>query len=195
MEFLIENVKVFGLEESLISSGYPKTIDTVSLWADDFDQNMKDRHKSRGVVLGHAKAGSGHDCYLKGIIVQWDITATHAFWIQYLRYHFSDIISSQSKMHKITNMNLRQQSHKLVLPAIIAHCEIIKADYLETKSQEDFERLIYNLPMGLMLTARCTDNYLSLKTQYQQRKTDKLSEWHEYCKEIEYLPMFKELVL
>ena len=190
MEFKIDNIEVYGINESVKSSGYPKSVDTTS---DIEVLSLKDME--RASKLGHAKIGSGHDCWLKGIVVQWDVTASHAFWIQYLRYHFSDIISSQSKMHKITEMNLDAQCNRYVLIDILNICIKLKDYYLTHPTKENFFDLIYNLPMGLMLTARCTDNYLSLKTQYYQRKTDKLYEWHEYCEAVEALPMFKEYIL
>lgn len=187
MEFKIDNVCVYGLNESIGASGYPKSV-TPSL------DIITEKDIKRVGVLGHARPGSGHDCFLKGVIVQWDITATHAFWIQYLRYHFSDIISSQSKMHKIIEMNFFEQCHDLTDKDVIDRCIELKRVYLNSKTVENFERLIYSLPMGLMLTARCTDNYLSIKTQYIQRKTDKLTEWHLYCEAVEALPEFELLI-
>lgn len=188
MEFKIENINIYGLEQSIGASGYPKAVgDAVNLTLDESDWK-------RAKVLGAAKSGSGHDCFLKGIVVQWDITASHAFWMQYLRYHFSDIISSQSKMHKITSMDIALQCNSYVDRRTIRLCEDLVNEYLDSKAPEDFERLIHNLPMGLMLTARCTDNYLSIKSQYHQRKTDKLKEWGEYCFVVESLPEFKVLI-
>lgn len=195
MNFEISNIEVYGLEQSIIASGYPKStkvdkndINTETLAISDNDFN-------RASKLGRVARGTGHDCYLKGIIVQWDITATHTFWIQWLRHHFNDIISSQSKMHCITKFDIASQCHSLVHPHIISIVEVLKENYLASKSREDFHKLIYNLPMGFMLTARCTDNYLSLKTQYFQRKDEKLDEWHTYCDAIKLLPFFNYLVL
>lgn len=183
MEFKLENIKVYGLEESIIASGWPKSIAEPTY------------NENRARKLGSAKPGSGHDNFLRGIIVQADLTASHAFYMQYERYTFANIVSSQSKMHKITEMDLCVQCNSFVKPEVIEICDMLKLKYLLNKSQENFETLIANLPLGLMLTARVTDNYLSLKTQYFQRKTDKLVEWEQYLKVVAELPMFTELCL
>jgi len=88
----IENIKVYGLEQAVKVSGYPMQ-----------NENYSEERAKR---LGSCQPGAGHDCFLKGIIVTADITAPQYFWLQFQRYHFADIISSESKMHCLTKMNL-----------------------------------------------------------------------------------------
>ena len=71
----------------------------------------------------------------------------------------------------------------------------LKERYNKTKNIEDFLTLVYSNPSGCELTARLTTNYRSLKTVYSQRKNHTLPEWKEFCKWIETLPYFKDLVL
>jgi hypothetical protein len=52
----------------------------------------------------------------------------------------------------------------------------------------NFQRIIASCPMGLMLTARITTNYLQLKLMHKQRRNHKLEEWQEFCDWIEELP-------
>jgi len=47
---------------------------------DTLTQNIK--------KLAHAKSGSGHDNFLKGVIVQFDLTFTIKAWTEAERYHF-----------------------------------------------------------------------------------------------------------
>ena len=63
---------------------------------------------------GSVPAGSGHDCFLKGVVVQADITAPQYWWLQWQRYHFHDIISSESKMYGILKMNIDVQCNEYV---------------------------------------------------------------------------------
>jgi len=70
---MIYNVNVYGLDESIKASGYPKNIKLMK------NSNINDNDINRAESLGHADHGSGHDCFLKGIIVQHDIFATQAF--------------------------------------------------------------------------------------------------------------------
>jgi len=50
----ISNIKVYELEESIIASGYPMTLDIDSCTVD----------YKRGSNLGSVEAGSGHDNFL-----------------------------------------------------------------------------------------------------------------------------------
>ena len=200
----LENVTVYGIQESLRASGYPMSIDTNQ--KQDNDIMIK-----RGKKLGQAVPGSGHDCYLKGITVQFDITAPEYFWRQLDRYHFIDYVSSQSKMHRILKLDLDKQCNPLVLECNIVALEaLIEAynnwdDYEHDKFQlRDgrkipatkqilFQTIVANIPAGLRLTARMTTNYLQLKTIREQRKNHKLAEWHIFCQWVDTLPLFKEL--
>ena len=190
----ITNVNVYGLKESLKASKYPMSVDTDSM-TDSITKTIKS--------LGSCINGTGHDSALKGIIVQYDLTCNHVMLPQFMRYHFHDIISSQSKMHKITQMDLAECCDKYVANSTIKLCKEMIKEYNDMKNdgcnQEDlseqYERIMSNLPMGLELTMRVTSNYLQMKSIHLQRRNHKMSFWKEYCKWIETLPMFKEIVL
>lgn len=202
----IENTKVYGLTDAIIRSGFPKTQEIK--FFDDFTAEEYSKKYSTAQKLGSCKPGSGHDCYLKGIIVQADITAPQYWWLQFQRYHFADIISSQSKMHSILKFNLDEQCNKYTSKIVIDILKEHVTHYLEISKkykdnptyeqhlQEAFQRIIANTPMGLELTAGITTNYLQLKTIYYQRKNHTLEEWREiFIPWIESLPEFEELVL
>ena len=172
----IERVKVYGLDESVKASGYPMSTDTTEVRYSD----------ERAEKLAKAKPGTGHNCFLKGVVVQADITAPQYWWLQYGRYHFADIVSSQSKMHRITEMDIADQCNTHVDDRVIELLESIVERYNE--GFDTFQRVVANCPMGLELTARVTSNYLQEKTIYQQRKNHKLEEWHYYCDWLESLP-------
>jgi hypothetical protein len=183
---LIENTQVYGLEESVRASGYP-------MGNDDYSG-------SRAVRLGGTKPGSGHDCFLKGIVVQADVTAPQYFWLQWQRYHFHDIVSSESKMHRILKMNIAKQCNRYVDRPVIEHLQKLINDYTCKAMPQDirktlFQYVVANCPMGLMLKARITTNYLQLKSNYHQRRGHKLEEWKIYCDWAEGLPRFREFVL
>lgn len=92
----IINTRVYGLDESIIASGYPKLAELPSL---EHASRLAHAHMARARILAKAKGGSGHDCFLKGIIVQADFIMSHGWWMQAQRYHWFDIVSSQSKEH------------------------------------------------------------------------------------------------
>lgn len=203
----IQNVRVYGIEESIVASGYPMMAEVGEM---DKEINLEKGYK-RAKKLGRAVAGSGHDCYLKGITVQFDLQAPEYFWRQFDRYHFRDYISSQSKMHTILKFDIDKMCNKYTSATTI---EVLK-DYIdqyntfeEGKFEEIelrdgskipytkenlFRMIIANVPSGLMLTARITTNYLQLKNIRNQRKTHKLQEWHIFNEFLDTLPAFTEL--
>lgn len=190
----ISNFQVYGLEESMTAGMYPMSTDT---------EAMPDTGRiiDRAKALGRAKSGSGHDCMLKGITVQFNWKNSLLIQRQVLRYHFLDIVSSQSTMHRALQMDIGEQVNYRVHPVIIETCEELIQEYnyavkhgasLAELKERELE-LLYSLPSGYELTARYTTNYLQLKTVYLQRRTHKLPEWREFCAFIEQLPMFLTL--
>lgn len=96
----IRNVRVYGLTESILASGYPKStaipfMDKIGI----FTRFASESDQRRATRLYSAPTGSGHDCFLKGIVVQADFIMSHGWWMQAERYHWFDIVSSQSKEH------------------------------------------------------------------------------------------------
>ena len=190
----VDNARVYGLDESIIASGYPMQVNT-----DDMENaDLTEKDYKRIKHLGNAVAGSGHDCFLKGITVQFDLQVPEYIWRQLDRYHFIDYISSQSKMHRITKINLDSVCNRYVYDEVK---EILKSiiDKYEAETDTDkkkelFNEIIANTPAGLMLTARMTTNYLQLKSIINQRSNHKMQEWKYLCDWFKTLPMFEELV-
>lgn len=205
----IFNVRVYGLEESAKASGYPMLSGNIPVYDDDICE-LSERDIKRIERLGNAIPSSGHDCFLKGITVQFDITYPNYWTPQFQRYHFADIVSSTSKMHRITKMNLKETCNKYVDDIVIENLQkwvdIYNsfAEGEETKTINDktytkyevFMKIISNAPLGLEQTMRVTTNYLQLKTIYNQRRHHKLKEdWGTFCAWCLTLPKFKELCL
>jgi len=178
-EICFEDTYVYGIEQSVKASGLPKRKDDVSY--------------DRAFRLGSCTPGTGHDCYLKGITVQTTITAAQYWWLQWQRYHFCDIVSSESKMHTIQSMDFDEQCNWYVNAGIIGILHQLVQEYDDNPSKEAFQRIIANVPMGLMLRARITTNYLQLKTMIIQRRNHKLVEWRNFCRWAAHLPHFSQL--
>lgn len=183
---VISNVEVTGLERSLKAAKYAKAVSV-----DAVDSSVKPFHRA----LAKSGMGQGHDNFLLGIVVQFDLTLTIKAWTEAERYHFLDIITSQSTMHKIHQMDIENNCIEYVSPVIINEVERLKAWYNANQTPENFLRLVYSVPVGFKLTAGMTTNYRQLKTIYYQRRSHRLPEWQVFCQWIETLPMFKELIL
>ena len=190
----VDNARVYGLEESIVASGYPMQVNT----EDMENVGLTEKDYKRIKHLGNAVAGSGHDCFLKGITVQFDLQVPEYIWRQLDRYHFIDYISSQSKMHRITRIDLDSACNRYVYDEVKEILKSIIDKYeAETdidKKKELFNEIIANTPSGLMLTARMTTNYLQLKSIINQRSNHKMQEWKYLCDWFKTLPMFEELV-
>ena len=182
----IANTKVYGLDESIVRAKYPMSVDTSILNADI----------TKGILaLSNCEKGTGHDQWLTGVIVQFDLTYTVKAWTEAERYTWLDFISSQSTMHRIAKFDLDNQYSEYTDPRSIAIVKELVEKYNETKDPEDYLRILMSNPCGFKLTAGMTTNYRQLKTIYAQRKTHRLPEWREFCAWIETLPKFKELCL
>jgi hypothetical protein len=187
----IVNTKVYGLRESIIRSGYPMQIYDPPDLA-DVEKVIKEQDESRAFRL--SKMNHGHNNFMKGIIVQFDIRYPEYFSPQLQRYNWIDIISSQSKMHMLMSREaFLFDDFGLYVDDVVLY---ILNEYLEKyKNAEDdkereryFKTLLETLPSSYMKWMGVTTNYLQLRNIFHQRKNHKLEEWRGFCKWIEMLP-------
>ncbi len=182
----VSNAKIYGLADSIRRAKYPMSVAPETLTC-----ALTDGIKS----LAQSRVGEGHDQWLTGVIVQFDLTFSVKAWTEAERYHFLDFVSSQSTMHRIAKFDLNDTYNEHTDPRII---EIMreKVEAYNSLDEEDSEELkkqaylglLYSNPTGFKLTAGMTTNYRQLKTIYRQRKNHRLPEWREFCKWIETLP-------
>ena len=197
----ITNTEVFGLERAIRTAKYPKAVEIDGL----------DSELTKGIkACANCNTGEGHDNFLKGIVVQFDLTFSNKAWVELQRYHFIDFVSSQSTMHKITKFDIKQQCNRYVDRRIIDIVQEKINEYNRLQSlnlsqgvskerqkmlNELYLEILYNVPAGFELTAGMTTNYQQLKTIYQQRRHHKLPDWQMFCNWCKTLPMFKELCI
>lgn len=199
----INNVQVYGINESIKGSKYPMSTDISTL---------TDKITPTVIKLAQSKKGEGHDQWTTGIIVQFDLTFTIKAWTEAERYHFFDFISSQSTMHRITKFDLDSAYDSHVDDRIIKIMKDLVDEYntldyglqpqdveyqkkRAEQKKELYLKILYSNPCGFKLTARMTTNYRQLKTIYSQRRNHRLPEWQEFCDWAESLPYFKELFI
>ena len=215
----IKNTEVFGLERAIRASGNAMSIggiDTqhgIDIFKESFNTELPRQRVKR---LGSAPVGSGHDHFLLGIHVQFDIKYPQYWTIEAERYHNFEIITSQSKMHRLTmmgknldefrkmfNQYVNDSTIKMVWQMIDHYnnlCSETSSAYLSVEELNrdkyiSFMEIVSNLPMGFEMWMTCDLTYLQLKTMYHQRKNHKLKEdWGYFCGWCEGLPMFKELI-
>lgn len=197
-EDVVSNVNVYGFEEAVKGAKYSYAIDTNAVTSEVTKTTLS---------LANSKAGSGHDQFMTGIIVQFDLTFSNKAWVEAERYKFLNFISSQSTMHRITKFDLDQAYLPYVDKRIVEIMkEKVKA-YNELQAQmtsfknegkdvsemmntlnEMYLEILYSNPAGFRLTAKMTTNYRALKTIYNQRKDHRLPEWRTFCEWVKTLP-------
>ncbi len=184
---VISNVNVYGLSDALKGSRYPMATDLSDI-SDKLDENR--------LRLAQCALGEGHDNFLNGIIVQFDLTFTNKAWVEAERYHFLDFVSSQSTMHRITRFDLDKSYIEYVDERMIAimkekvaeYNELLKKDKNDPRLKELYLKILYSNPCGFKLTAKMTTNYRQLKTIYKQRRNHRLPEWQMFCDWVLTLP-------
>ncbi len=191
MEFNIKNTNVYGMDYTLKASGNPMRT--------EFDRSeVNEKDIIRAEKLGTCLSGQGHDNFLKGIIVQFDVTAPLFWWKEAQRYHWLDFISSQSTMHCLLKFDVEKQCVSDTNKQVLEIVSKIKDEYNSIpeedveKKKEKWRELVASTPCGFCLGASMTTNYQQLKTIFNQRKNHKLKEWHVFCDWCLTLPKFSE---
>ena len=194
----VSNVRVYGLDEAIRAAKYPKAVELDGLTAE-----LTDGIKA----CSTCPTGTGHDNFLKGIIVQFDLTLSEKAWPEAQRYHWLDFVSSCSTMHKLQAMKPKDCCNRYVDPRVIdvLQGKIDRYNWLvATNKKPEYNinpdeikearlEMLYNIPRGFELTAAMTTNYRQLKTIYQQRRHHALPDWQMFCDFCETLPRFLEL--
>lgn len=215
---------VYDLIESIVASGY-----AMGLNLDDFGQRRKKleddllnkpnfeewsdvskKEFERVKKLVKASKNSeikSHDNFLTGIRVSFDLVYPNYISPEMQRYHWFDIVTSSSKMHRITKMNFDKCCNEYVTDEMKDNMKKYIKEYNEIVASDDsenhdelvykaFMKVISNCPQGVELFMRVSTNYKQLQTMYYQRKNHRLKEdWGEFCKFVEALPLSSQLIL
>ena len=161
------------------------------------------------------KAGSDHSKFMRMINVTMDITAPLYWWKEFDTYKVGTVRNSCSTMHKIADKkfditdfsyeHLRDRSLFLlreVIQELNLWREIYNNGYppesgceaIEPEKKEVWWQMIQLLPSSYNQRATVQLNYEVLANMYKSRKEHKLDEWREFCKEIEKLPYFMDII-
>lgn len=177
----VTNLKVYDMFNAVRASGYPMK---EYLDVEEQYRFLDDHDWKRAVSLASHASSEGHDNFLSGIVVSFDLTCTIKMWTQFERYHFAQIVSSQATMHRLPRMELDTAFTPYTDPEIVNRLKVLQKRYNEEPNETNFLQLIYSCPTGLHLTARVTTNYRQLKTMIKQRHNHRLPEWRKFCEEI-----------
>lgn len=195
---VISNVQIYGFDDAVKGAKYS--------YAVDLNKVTSEISKST-IALATSTPGSGHDQFMTGIIVQFDLTFSNKAWVEAERYKFLDFITSQSTMHRITKFDLDDVYMPQVDKRIVEIMKEKVVDYnklqeeiknlteqgkdvkaLNEELNQKYLELLYSNPAGFRITAKMSTNYRALKTIYHQRKDHRLPEWRAFCEWVKTLP-------
>lgn len=218
----ITHINVYDLKESVIACRNAMRLEIPEYTDEEFEKSLERAKKLvQASKNGEVKC---HDNFLTGIRVSFDITYPQYWAPEFQRYHFADIVTSSSKMHRLLKMDIDKACNKYVSADAIfllkekirrynsisegewpegcgATFHLRNGEWLVTQDREEalywaFMECISNCPLGLELFMRVSTNYKQLQTIYHQRKHHKLKEdWGAVIKFIESLPYAKELII
>lgn len=216
----IENTNVYGFEDAIrgmrnplnswgnSDSYYIKSVD-----GSEYILGEKDKDLCHRLLSTPSDSDSK---FLRMIYVNTDVVAP-VYWVQELdTYKISTVRDSCSLQHKgmsrdytlddftLEDGNIipveiyddnRDESFKdcikIYLDAVI---NPLRQKYKKTGDYKYFRAMRQALPMGYNYRFTWSANYAVLRNIYRQRKSHRLSEWHEFCKWIESLPYAEDLI-
>lgn len=201
----IDNVDVYGLDETIFRSGYPmlKTAPTQEEFQKEVSDiraarlggDMTQIHIRRAVNLSNAKGG-GHNQFLTGVTVTFDLTISNKAWVEAERYRFLSFISSMSSMHRAAFFKIGECCNEYTSEQTIREAERLQERYNAIDGAADkqgkkkaYLELLYSIPAGFELMASMVTNYRCLRNIYEQRRDHRLPDWQVVCDWIETLPL------
>ena len=186
----IENWKVYDLKESVIACRNAMRITPAQITDEEFNASMP-----RAIMLANSPSGSGHQTFLSGIRVSFDIKYPNYISPELQRYHWIDIVSSSSKMHRLSSMDMDTCFNKYVTDESKEQMKRLVKKFNDTKSYEDFMVMLSNCPQGIELFMRVSTSYLQIRTIVHQRYNHKLREdWGAFIDFARDLPYAREFI-
>lgn len=219
-----EGIKTWGWENAIIGMRLPLSFDYEDAKKkvdSTFDENgslmvvgESDLKVMKNLVKADSsdKTGSPNSKFLRMIHCQICITAPIYWWKEMDTYKIGTVRNSSSTMHKLASTPITMEcfeiddytevklgedwySYREVWDCQIEVLERLRKLYNETKNKECWKELIRILPESWLQTSVIDLNYETLRNIYAWRKNHKLTEWHQFCKVIEELPLAKELII
>ena len=166
------------------------------------------------------KAGSDHRKFMRFITVSIDVVAPLYWWKEFDTYKVGTVANSCSTMHKIHENEftandfsyehtvsdlhrtyelkhgtvINESSPLYLLTKIISELNYCRKEFLSTNDKHWWYSMIQLLPSSYNQRRTILLNYEVLANMYHVRKNHKLDEWVEFCKWIEELPYFMDIV-
>lgn len=189
----INNTKTFWVEEAMIESWNSMRSKPLLEWEKEELLDNLAPHLRRASILAKDKR-KWHDTFLAWAVVKADFEMTNKWRIEAERYHWFQIVSSLSTMHRLSEMEMDKCFYEYVDKNIIQRMKELQDEYKANPTRENKLKMLYSCPAWLKLQATICTNYLQLKNMVRQRRQHQLPEWKEFEERASQLPYAKELI-
>ena len=198
----VRNVEVHGLERAITAISNSFNVGDINTMADDVEsERLWNIAESLG---GNMDSHQSHDAYLKGVTVYFDLKGNSCFMPEFQRYHFHEIIMSQSTMHSLKKLMTTEgfdpytkyvtEESKALVRKYYGQWEVAQKLGDKANEYKALMTLLHNTPKGLELWVTVRSSYLQLKTQVIQRAGHKqIEDWRSFIEFCYDLPWFREL--
>lgn len=179
----VKNAEVFNLERAMRAINNSFNVGEINTTEGEYKEKLAEN------LGGNMQAHQSHDAYLKGILVTFDIKGNGVFMPEFQRYHFINCNSIENlDFNNIKFTKYVTDEEKQILFELIDN-------YNKNNNDENYQKIINNLPRGVELWYKVSTNYLQLKTIVIQRFNHKhVEDWiYGFINWCYSLPKFKEL--
>ncbi len=178
----VKNAEVFNLERAQRAIENSFNVGEINTT----EGNIKEK---LSISLGNnMQAKQSHDAWLKGVLVTYDIKGSGTFMPEFQTYHFLKCVPYEDfDLDNLVYTKYITEETKSIINNLID-------EYNKNKTEENYQKIIYNLPRGIERWYEVSTNYLQLKTIIIQRfHHPQKEDWEAFIKYCYSLPKFREL--
>ncbi|MGL5754527.1 MULTISPECIES: hypothetical protein [Bacteria] len=160
-------------------------------------ENFISKSIKRICNLGNVATGTGHDNFAKGILVQFDVKYPGYWTPQFQRYHFADIVSSMSKMHRLVKMDTNKCFNKYVDKSVVDNLNYWIKVYNKMEKDDSYCYLEKEIPGSSRVGEIGESNPILIESFINKGWTikNKLNKYEVYMKVISNCPMGFEMTM
>lgn len=204
-----EHASVYNFENVVRAVRHPlESYDkSDSYWGEDgkFVVGEKDLKLMKNLINAAVQDKSNsHSKFLRQIMVSVDITAPMYWFQEHDTYKVGTTANSTSKMHRLANTQITMECFETDdysdmykprhLDLFLEDIEELRRLYNSSGDKGYWKEMIRWLPEGWLQTRTVTLNYQVLRQMYFDRRSHRLSEWHQFCDWIKTLPYAEDLI-
>lgn len=182
-----EEIKKLLQKEALIEFAKEANIKDLEVYINNSIKRIK--------ALGTVPTGTGHDNFAKGIHVEFDVCYPGYWSAQFQRYHFADIVSSMSKMHRLCKMDITQSCNKYVDKIVIDNLNYWISIYNKMKNCDFYVSLKKTISDKEIDYHTIDEQELNNKLSKGAVIVERLSKYEVYMKIISNCPMGFEMTM